>query len=214
MREVILTHGLWVPGFAMSLLAARLERAGFRCRTFSFPGTARPLEDHTERLARFARDVGPAHFVGHSMGGLVMLEALSRHPEIAVGSVVLLGTSANGNSAGRHLARHALGRWLLGASEPLWRERHPSGREGRDTRWTRSERLGVIAGTRPIGLGRLLGRLAGPNDGVVMMEETTIEGMSERIALPVGHSQMIFSAPVAQNVARFLTEGRFSARPQ
>ena len=169
-------------------------------------GTARPLEDHVERLVRFARDIGPAHFVGHSMGGLVMLETLVRHAETAVGRVVLLGTSANGNSAGRRLARHSFGRWLLGASEPLWRE-------GRDTRWSRAERLGVIAGTRPIGLGRLFGSLAGPNDGVVMVEETTVEGMSERITLPVGHSQMIVSARVAQNVARFLAEGRFCAPP-
>ena len=204
MREVILTHGLWVPGLAMQPLAARLERAGFRCHTFSYRGTAQPPEAHTERLARYARDIGPAHFVGHSMGGLVTLEALCRHPETAVGRVVLLGTSTNGNFAGRRLARHAFGRWLLGASEPLWRE-------GCGRCWTRSERLGVIAGTRPIGLGRLLGSLAGPNDGVVAVEETSIDGMSERITLPVGHSQMIISARVAQNVARFLAEGKFCA---
>ncbi len=206
MREVILAHGLWVPGFAMKPLAARLKRAGFHCHTFSYMGTAQPPEAHAERLARFARDIGPAHFVGHSMGGLVMLEALIRHPETAVGRVVLLGTSTNGNFAGRRLARHAFGRWLLGASEGLWRE-------GGGRRWTRVERLGVIAGTRPIGLGRLLGSLAGTNDGVVMMNETTIEGMSERIALPVGHSQMIISARVAQNVALFLAAGRFCAPP-
>lgn len=210
MREVILTHGLWVPGFAMKPLAARLEGGGFRCHTFSYMGTARPPEEHTERLARFARDIGPAHFVGHSMGGLLMLEALVRHPDTAVGRVVLLGTSVNGNFAGRRLARHAFGRWLLGASEPLWRE---PGLEGRDRRWNRPERLGVIAGTRPIGLGRLFGSLAGPNDGVVTVEETTVEGMSERISLPVGHSQMIISARVAQNVALFLAEGRFCAPP-
>ncbi len=204
MREVILTHGLWVPGLAMKPLAARLERAGFHCQTFTFRGTALSLEEHTDRLARYARGIGPAHFVGHSMGGLVMLETLVRHPEIALGRVVLLGTSANGNFAGRRLARHAAGRWMLGASEPLWRE-------GRDTRWSRPERLGVIAGTRPIGLGRLLGSLAGPNDGVVTVEETTVEGMSERISLPVGHSQMIVSARVAQNVARFLAAGSFGA---
>lgn len=204
MKDVILAHGLWVPGFVMKLLAARLERAGFRCHSFSYMGTARPLEAHAERLTRFAREVGPAHFVGHSMGGLVVMEVLARHPEMAVGRVVLLGTSARGNFAGRRLARHAAGRWLLGASEPLWRE-------GRDTRWTRPERLGVIAGTRPIGLGVLLGRLAGPNDGVVTVEETTIGGMSERISLPVGHSQMIISARVAENVALFLAEGRFCA---
>ncbi len=207
MREVILTHGLWVPGLAMKLLAARLGRAGFHCHTFSFMGTARPLEDHTERLLRFASDIGPAHFVGHSMGGLVMLEALTRHPQTALGRVVLLGTSAQGNFAGRRLARHALGRWVLGASEPLWRE-------GRDTRWTRPELLGVIAGTRPIGLGRLFGSLAGPNDGVVRLEETSIEGMSERISLPVGHSQMLISAQVAAQVAAFLTDGKFLANPR
>jgi hypothetical protein len=72
----------------------------------------------------------------------------------------------------------------------------------------------VIAGTRPIGLGVLLGRLAGPNDGVVTVAETTIEGMSERILLPVGHSQMLISARVAQNVALFLAEGRFGALPR
>lgn len=205
MKDVILAHGLWVPGFVMKLLAARLGRAGFHCHTFSYLGTARPLEAHAERLTRFAREIGPAHFVGHSLGGLVLMAAFARHPEMAAGRIVLLGTSAKGNFAGRRLARHALGRWMLGDSLPLWRER--------DARWTRAERLGVIAGTRPIGLGVMLGRLSAPNDGVVTVEETTIEGMSERILLPVGHSQMLVSARVAQNVAWFLADGRFCAPP-
>ena len=203
MKDVILAHGLWVPGVMMRPLAARLERAGFRCHTFSYMGTARPLEAHAERLARLARGIGPAHFLGHSMGGLVVMETLARYPDVAAGRVVLLGTSARGNFAGRRLARHAAGRWMLGESVPLWGER--------DMRWTRAESLGVIAGTRPIGLGRLLGRLAGPNDGVVTVEETTIEGMSERITLPVGHSQMLISAQTAVQVAAYLAEGRFDA---
>ena len=204
---VILAHGLWVPGAVMRPLAARLERAGFRCDSFAYGGRSRPLEAHAERLARLARTVGPAHFVGHSLGGLVVLETLQRDRAIAVGRVVLLGTSARGNFAGRRLARHAAGRWLLGESEPLWRE-------GRDARWTRAERLGVIAGTRPIGLGRMLGRLAGPNDGVVTVEETTIDGMSERISLPVGHSQMLVSGRVADQISAFLDHGRFVPDPR
>ena len=55
MQDVILAHGLWVPGVVMHPLAARLERAGFRCHTFSYMGAARPLEAHAERLARRAR---------------------------------------------------------------------------------------------------------------------------------------------------------------
>ena len=206
MVNVILAHGLWVPGFLMQPLANRLKVAGFRCHTFSYLGTARPLESHTERLARFARDIGPAHFVGHSMGGLVMLEALIRFPNLAAGRVVLLGTSACGNFAGRRLARHAAGRWMLGASAPLWR--------AREARWTRAEPLGVIAGTRPFGLGVLLGRLEGQSDGVVTVKETSIEGMSERITLPVGHSQMVVSARVAEQIAAFLSDGKFIANSQ
>jgi len=205
MKDVILVHGLWVPGVTMRPLAGRLERAGFRCHVFSYLGTARPMAHHSERLARLARGIGPAHFVGHSMGGLVVMESLSRHPDLAAGRVLLLGTSARGNAAGRRLARHAAGRWMLGASAPLWGER--------DSRWGRAERLGVIAGTRRFGLGVLLGRLGGPNDGVVGVEETTVEGMSERITLPVGHSQMLFSAAVAVQVAAFLSEGKFIANP-
>lgn len=203
MIDVILAHGLWVPGVLMRPLARRLEGAGFRCHTFAYLGTAHTMEAHIERLARFAHDLGPAHFVGHSMGGLVVLEALARHADLAAGRVVLLGTSARGNFAGRRLARHAAGRWMLGASAPLWGER--------EARWARAERLGVIAGTRPFGLGVLLGRLEGPNDGVVSVEETSVEGMSERITLPVGHSQMLVSATVAAQVAAFLADGKFIA---
>jgi len=97
---------------------------------------------------------------------------------------------------------------------PTWRAERALWREGRDARWTRVERLGVIAGTRPIGLGRMLGRLAGPNDGVVTVEETTIEGMSERISLPVGHSQMLISGRVADQISAFLDHGRFAPDPR
>jgi pimeloyl-ACP methyl ester carboxylesterase len=207
MREVILTHGLWVPGVVMHPLAWRLAQAGFRCRTFSYSGMARPLEVHAERLARFAQAVGPAHYIGHSLGGLVVMEALQRHPELPVGRVVLLGTPARGCAAGRRLARLPAGRWFLGQSEPLWRD-------DRASHWHRPEPLGVIAGSLPIGLARVLGRLPGMNDGVVEVDETPVEGMAERVVLPVGHSAMLLSARVAEKAAMFLGEGRFSAPPR
>jgi len=204
-REVILAHGLWVPALVMTPLAARLHDAGFRCHLFAYPGRERPLEAHAERLARYARDIGPAHFVGHSLGGLVVLQSLEQHRSVAAGSVVLLGAPARGNFAGRRLARHGCGRWFLGASEPLWRE-------GRGARWTRPEPLGVLAGTLPIGLGRLFGALPGANDGVVRVEETQVEGMRERVILPVGHSTMLVSARVAAQVSSFLNDARFVPR--
>ena len=202
-REVILTHGLWVPGLVMKPLAVRLEAAGMRCHSFDYMGRARPLEAHAERLARFGRSVGPAHYVAHSLGGLVVLQALAADRSLEAGRVVLLGTPARGCLAGRRFARHAVGRWFLGESHMLWGEE-------RTSHWERSEPLGVVAGTVPLGLGRLFGALPGPNDGVVTLEETAIEGMRERVSLPVGHSQLLFSARAAALVESFLREGRFA----
>jgi pimeloyl-ACP methyl ester carboxylesterase len=194
----------------MQPLATRLARAGFRCHTFAYMGAARPLAAHAERLARFARDVGdkfgPAHFVGHSLGGLLVLEALNGHPSVEMGRAVLLGTPARGCHAGRRIARYPAGRWFLGESEELWRE-------GRAAHWARREALGVVAGSLPLGLGRLFGPLPGVNDGVVRLEETAVEGMAERVLLPVGHSAMLISARVAAQVSAFLSDGKFLAIP-
>jgi len=201
-RDAILVHGVWVPGLVMVPLATRLAREGMRCHRFAYGGRARPLSANADELARFARAIGPAHFVGHSLGGLVILRALNSHPQLEVGNVVLLGTPAGGSFSGRRLARHAIGRWMLGETQPLWHD-------GEVMRWKRHERLGVIAGTLPMGLGRALGPLPGPNDGVVRVEETTVEGMSAHITLRVGHSAMLVSARVASQTAAFLREGRF-----
>src|SRR3990172_7567181 len=165
MQEVIVVHGLWVPGLAMSPLAARLAAQGFRCHLFRYAGRNHPMEANAERLLRFAHALGPAHFVGHSLGGLVILEALGAAPGVAAGKVVLLGTPAAGSFSGRRFAGHRFGRWLLGRSESLWRERGAARRR-------RPGPLGGVAGTMPPGLGRALGRLPVPNDGVVCVEET------------------------------------------
>lgn len=204
-KDVILLHGLWMPGLVMSPLAARLATHGYRTHVFDY-ATRRPIEMHADRLTRFARSVAggaPVHFVGHSLGGLVVLEALDQADAPAAAGVVLLGTPVRGCMAGRRLAVAAPGRWMLGESLPLWKE-------GRVAKWDGPAPLGVIAGTRPsIGLGRMLGRLPGVNDGVVRLEETEIAGMADRLELPIGHTELIFSARVESQTAHFLAQGQF-----
>lgn len=202
--EVILVHGLWMPRVAMTLLATRLGRAGYRVHSFGYRGRA-PLASNVERLACFARehfDGRPAHFVGHSLGGVLVYDTLSHNPELSSGHVVLLGAPVGGCHAGRRLGSRALGRWLLGACAARWQQH--------EARWPRGEPLGVIAGTLPLGLGRLLGALPGDNDGVVCVEETRIEGMSDRALVREPHSLLTVSSRVAALTAQFLRAGRFA----
>jgi pimeloyl-ACP methyl ester carboxylesterase len=198
-QDIVLAAGLWMPGAAMALLATRLARRGYTTRVFSYRGRS-PFEANVEQLARFAGH--STHFVGHSLGGVLMLEMLNRHPEVQPAAVVLLGAPVRGCLAGRRLGGAALGRWMLGACRTLWDER--------PARWTRGAPLGVVAGTLPMGLGRAFGGLPGMNDGVVCVEETTVEGMSERALVRRGHSMLIVSGQVGGLVERFLASGRFA----
>jgi pimeloyl-ACP methyl ester carboxylesterase len=205
-QDVILLHGLWMPGIVMKPLASRLEARGMRTHLFGYASRRHPLEAHADRLVRFVRECAgnaPVQFVAHSFGGLVVLAALAREDAPKASCVVLLGTPVLGCMAGRRLERSAPGRWLLGESRPLWQERSTA-------KWAGPAPLGVIAGSRPsIGLGRLLGRLPGVNDGVVRCDETTLEGMAERVVLPVSHTELIFSARVEAQTAHFLAHGKF-----
>jgi pimeloyl-ACP methyl ester carboxylesterase len=184
----------------MWLLAARLEAAGYAARVFSYPGRG-PHEANVEALAGFARDGGA--FVGHSLGGVLVLDMLSRHPEIGARGVVLLGAPVRGCLAGRRFGARRLGRWMMGACRSLWDERPVP-------HWSRRAPLGVIAGTLPLGLARAFGALPGANDGVVCVDETTVDGMTERTLVRQGHSMLICAPSVARLVERFLTAGRFA----
>ena len=196
--EVVLVPGLWMPSVVMAPLAARLARAGLRPRRIAYSGR-RSLEAAVQVLAR---ERAAPHFVGHSLGGVLIFDMLSRHPEVRAGRIVLIGAPANGCLTGRRLGGWGVGRWMLGATAPRWADCA--------ARWERPEPLGVIAGTRSFGLGRTLGTLPGENDGVVRVEETTVEGMTERVLLPQGHSMLAVSARVSALVERFLRAGRFA----
>ena len=197
--EVVLVPGLWMPRAAMSILAARLARHGHRVRIFPYRGRA-PFEANIEAFARFAN--GGSFFVGHSLGGVLILEMLNRHPEVNAQGAVLLGSPVRGCLAGRRFGAARLGRWMMGACRELWDER--------PARWARRAPLGVVAGTAPFGLGRMInGRLPGLNDGVVCVEETSVDGMTERALVAQGHSTLIVSARVSELVQRFCGTGRF-----
>jgi pimeloyl-ACP methyl ester carboxylesterase len=201
--QVVLVPGLWMPAAAMTLLAARLRRRGYAVRIFPYSGR-RPFDANIERLARFAReamDGRPAHFIGHSLGGVLILDMLNRHREIAARTAVLLGAPVRGCFAARRFGLARVGRWMMGGCGPLWEERSAT--------WQRSVPLGVVAGTLPMGLGRAFGSLPGPNDGVACVSETAVEGMAAQALVPLGHSVLIVSGRVAKLVERFLCAGRF-----
>jgi hypothetical protein len=70
--------------------------------------------------------------------------------------------------------------------------------------------IGVIAGSVPLGIGRVIAPdLPAPSDGVISVEETRVPGMRDHIVLDVNHSGMLISRAVAHQICAFLRDGMF-----
>lgn len=204
---IVLVHGLWMSGFQLRILQHRLEAGGrFRVASFSYPTVSGSMNDHVRGLLDFARaqNVPELHFVGHSLGGLVILRALEVTDDLPPGRAVLLGTPSQGSKAAQGVARVVpFGRAILGAAvnaECI----NCAPRE-----WRGHREIGVIAGSMGLGLGRLFADLNADHDGTVLVEETKLPGAKDHIVLSISHTGMLFSTEVAEQAQCFLRTGMF-----
>ena len=201
---VVLVHGLWMNAAALLMLQKRLHERGYRVERFGYPTVRAGLKENAAQLSRVLKSLQSEtiHIVAHSLGGLVTLHALELNPEPRVRRIVLLGSPIAGSLTGRRLAQFRAGRLLMGASSGLWDERHsvkaPDGVE-----------IGIIAGTLPIGLGYLVGRLPRPHDGAVRVSETHLDNAADTVLMRVSHSAMLFSGSVGEQVCHFLDHAHF-----
>ncbi len=203
---IVYVHGLWFTGREGFLLRRRLGRIlGAETLAFRYPSVHSTLAANAAALgvylARIRADA--LHLVGHSLGGVVIARLFDDAPALPPGRVVVMGSPLNGSRAARGFARLPGGRTLLGRS--IHEVAHAPLRV-----WSGRRDLGVIAGDSPLGLGRLVARLEAPHDGTVSLAETELPGVTDRILMPVNHSRMIFSEPVARQAATFLRDGRFA----
>lgn len=207
-ETVILVHGLWMHGWVMTLLGLRLKRCGFHTVIFSYPSMSNSLSQNAHLLSNFVAEIASSHlhFIGHSLGGLLIMQMLSEFPDTRTRRVVLAGSPCNKSYAGNKLARTKLTRHILGRSVLQFLEQTKLECSG----WYEA---GTIAGCKSFGAGRLLSGLPNPNDGVIAVEETKMLGTRDQIVLNVSHSGMLISTRVAYQVCMFLKHGAFSHNP-
>ena len=187
----------------MAAMAKRLRTRGFHVVVFSYPTRGDSLDGHADELHAFLGKNGAdeLHLVGHSMGGLVILNMLSRYDDLPPGRVVLMGTPVKGSAAVKRLEKLPGQQFIFGKVRDnlLQGFRHtPHGRE-----------TGVICGTRAFGLGQITGRHLEANDGSITVAETQLDGLKDRLELTVAHSEMLVSTEVVEQVEQFILYGKF-----
>ena len=203
-ETVILSNGLWMHGIVFLPHQHWLTRRGFAVRRFSYPSVSQSLQHNASALARFvaATDSANIHLVGHSLGGQVVLSMLAQYRDPRVRRVVLMGSPCMGCHCASVLARTPWLTTLVGRSLKEWlalpRPQLPA-----------SVEIGVLSGSRSLGLGRLIPGLPRPNDGVVSIAETRLPEARDFITLHISHAEMLVSQTCAGQVAAFLGSGSF-----
>jgi pimeloyl-ACP methyl ester carboxylesterase len=205
---IVLAHGAVVNGWEMGILRRRFRRLGYQVRQFQYRSMRCGLDENVGRLRDFiaGSEGDVVHVIGHSMGGVLARHVCEKMPDPRPGRLVAIGSPLIDCWVGRRVGRlHArLGPCLTGRtvhdhlsrpSEPLWRG-------ARD--------FGVLAGTFPFGIGSLFRELPAPSDGVVLWDETRLQGIRDHVTYRLNHFGMLFSRRCFLQMARFLATGGFA----
>lgn len=205
---VFVLHGLGRTKSAMWLLAARLEDAGFSVKRIGYHSLK---ESPEEILADVSSQINaglqetnqPVHFVGHSMGGLMIRAYLDSHQVEHLGRVVLIGTPNQGTT----FVDKYRDKWWLKMLGPmtlaLGTDRESFASSIADPYYP----VGVIAGISDrIKNDRFL---PGTDDGLVQLESTRLDGMTDLIIIKSGHAMLRYDRDVANQTIAFLKTGKF-----
>lgn len=203
---VVLLHGLGRSPLAMLALAVSARRRGYRVINWHYRSTRQPVAAHAEAFARQVaprlRDAGCVHFVTHSLGGIVVRQFLAGHTLPNLGRVVMLAPPNGGSEVADVLERWVPPARELGTGHASVPRALPPA----------DFPLGIIAGSRshiPL-FSRWMSHA--PNDGIVAVERTRLEGMHDFLVLHRTHTMLPWSRDAIEATFTFLEEGRFRPR--
>jgi alpha-beta hydrolase superfamily lysophospholipase len=194
-RELVfLVHGMGRTPLSMFLLGRRLERAGYRVASFGYLSTTGTVADLGAALARRVRTLAgeaPAvHFVGHSLGNIIVRWILAHERPVRPGRVVMLAPPNQGAAVADRWAR-----WVGWAMPTIHELRtHPE----------------TPARTLPLPDDVDVGIIAGLRDAKVRVHETHLDGARDHTVVPSYHTFIMNRADVHRLICTFLRDGHFA----
>lgn len=205
---VVLLHGLARGNAVMWLMAVRLEDAGFHVHRVGYSSLNRSPEQMLEEVQSQIDECCAAHprrvhFVGHSMGGLLIRAYLEDKPVENLGRVVLIGTP----NQGTEVVDRFRDRWWMQMLGPAALSLGTDDESFPKSLAAPYYPVGVIAGESRLDIDDEI--LPGKDDGLVPVEATKLEGMSDFIVVESGHALMRYDEEVARQTIAFLNDGEF-----
>ncbi len=206
---IIILHGIAKSNKHMKKLADYLRREGFDIINLSYPSTSYKIEDLIEiinkKISERAKETKRIHFVGYSMGGLIVRALIHKYNYQNLGRVVQLAPPNQGSEVADFVKNFWLYKKIFGpAGKQLITDqgaiKHLFGKVNYE--------LGIIAGNATIDpiSSAIIKR---ENDGKVAVESTKLEGMKDHVVINVSHSFFPSNKKVQEQTLHFLKNGNF-----
>lgn len=206
---VFLLHGLGRSRFAMWVLASRLEDAGFFVNNIGYSSINKSpeeiLRDVSEQINALMPEKDQAvHFVGHSLGGLMIRAYLEGTKVKNLGRVVLIGSPNKGTPL---VDQYQDTCWMkmLG---PMTLALNTGGQSFPNSLADPYYPVGVIAGVSEGFNNEDI--IPGKDDGIVPLKSAEVNNMTDIIIIATSHSMMRYDSEVASQTIEFLKHERFN----
>lgn len=206
---VVIFHGIFRSSWHMRKLARFLRTQGYEVLNHDYPSTRFTLEELMEQthyqIGDYIKKYDHVHFVGYSMGGLLVRALLNKYKPKNLSNVVLLAPPNNGSEVADFLKNNWLYKKLYG---PAGQQLTTNQTQLTDLLGKVDYKVGVIAGSFSIDpISSLL--LEKPHDGKVSVKSTMLPGMTDHIIVSASHTFFPHNKAVHQQTLYFLKNGRF-----
>lgn len=205
---IVLVHGFFRTRRDMAFLGRYLQKNGFATFRPTLPAIFSSLDQCTAEFAKKLQQLpgnwDRIHFVGHSMGGLIIRQFLARNLVAGLGRCVLIGTPNHGTDLAVIAEKYC--KFSLQIFKPI-QSFVPGKLSIAPPRNNPPPEIGVIAGTRNnILLGRFFNK---DSDGRVPVDSVPFDGQQQFVTVPYNHLQIHHRQKVAALVLKFIRTGCF-----
>ncbi len=206
---VVLLHGMFRTKFHMRKMAHYLEQQGYSVLNIGYSSRRHDIAALRDMIWHQIeeRDSKSAtlHFVGHSMGGLIIRALLTKYNPPHLGRVVLIATPNKGSELADFLKSKWIYKKLAGPAGQQLVTDQESIKHLFDSV---AYECGVIAGDLSLEpISSLF--IKGKDDGRVSVESTKLDGMKDHVTLRTTHAWLPTNKKAMRHVHHFLQRGFF-----
>lgn len=206
-ETVVLLHGMGRTRASMLVLSKRFKDAGYQTLNFPYNQASRSLDEMSGELIEFIQEKVKTpryHLIAHSLGGIIIRDAFRKEYPPGMGRIVMLAPPNRPAELAKRFKKNLLYRWITGDSgQKLSEEEFYS-----DLPVPEAE-FGVIAGDK----GQKL-TFSEPNDGLVTVASTKLDGMSDFLVLHHAHTFIMNCKDTFEHCKSFIEKGSFQANPE